>query len=87
MYNEIIEKNYDPEQFQEFMFSYKEGCDDLDEWSMGELKDVVEKFKESLKKEKESSKMKKNPLFFDDDDVAKDQQKDLKQQKQSPSKK
>ena len=43
------------------MFSYKEGADDLDVWNIDELKDVVYKFKDSLKKPK--SKIMKNPLL------------------------
>ena len=47
------------------MFNYKERVDDLDEWSITDLKDVVQKFKDSLKKPK--SKITKNPLFSDND--------------------
>jgi hypothetical protein len=46
------------------MFSYKQGADELDDWTIDELKDVVQKFKDSLKKPK--SKINKNPLFNND---------------------
>lgn len=49
------------------MFSFKEGSDDLDDWSMKDLKDVVSKFKESLNREKQTNLAKKRPLFVDDD--------------------
>lgn len=38
LFQEIIEKNYDPEQFQEFLTAAKEGGDDLQNWPIQELK-------------------------------------------------
>jgi hypothetical protein len=34
LFKEIIQENYDPEEFQEFMLTYKEGADDLNSWSL-----------------------------------------------------
>jgi len=37
LFTEIIQKNYDPEQFQEFLVSSKQGGDDLANWTIQEL--------------------------------------------------
>ncbi len=47
----MIEKNYDPEQFQEYLTSAKEGGDDLNNWSIDELKDIVTKFQKRFDKD------------------------------------
>lgn len=38
LFKEVIEKNYDPEQFQEFLMNSKSNGDDLDNWKLSELK-------------------------------------------------
>jgi len=42
---EILNKNYDIEEFSEFMSQYKENGLDLMNWTFDELKDAVRKFK------------------------------------------
>ena len=42
---EILNKNYDIEEFSEFMSQYKENGLDLMNWTFDELKDAVKKFK------------------------------------------
>ena len=41
---EIIEKNYDKTAFINFCLSKKENGDDLNNWSLDELKQIVEEF-------------------------------------------
>lgn len=57
LFQEIIQKNYDPEQFQEYIFKAKPNGEDLDNWSLSELKAIVTEFQRMCKKEedKESS--------------------------------
>jgi hypothetical protein len=43
--DEILNKNYDIEEFSEFMSQYKENGLDLMNWTFDELKDAVKKFK------------------------------------------
>lgn len=41
---EVLEKGYDPEKFSEFLFSKKEGGEDINRWHINELKDLVRAF-------------------------------------------
>lgn len=34
LYQEIIQKNYDPEQFQEYIIKSKPNGEDLDNWTL-----------------------------------------------------
>ena len=43
--DEILNKNYDIEEFSEFMSQYKENGLDLMNWTFDELKDAVKRFK------------------------------------------
>lgn len=56
LFQEIIEKNYDPEQFQDFLTSAKESGDDLQNWSLPELKEAVRKFQRQFEKSGEELK-------------------------------
>jgi hypothetical protein len=38
LFKEVIEKNYDPEQFQDYLTAAKEDGDDLQNWPLPELK-------------------------------------------------
>lgn len=42
--NEIIEKNYDKTAFINFCLSKKENGDDLNNWTLDELKEIVSEF-------------------------------------------
>lgn len=64
---EILDENIEPQKFIDFLVSKKgEGADDINNWSINELKSVVNEFK-SLKKSKESKNknLSHNPLFVD----------------------
>ena len=43
--SEIIDKNYDAEEFSDFVKQYKENGSDLNNWTFDELKEAVAKFK------------------------------------------
>lgn len=51
LFQEIIQKNYDPEQFQEYILKVKPEGEDLDTWSFQELKAIVADFQRSFHKE------------------------------------
>lgn len=51
LYEEIIKKNYDPEQFQEYIVKAKPNGEDLDNWTVAELKKVVAEFQRICEKE------------------------------------
>ena len=42
--SEIIDKGYDPDEFFNFLSSFREGEIQLEDWTMKELKNVVNKF-------------------------------------------
>ena len=44
---EIIDKNYDQEQFIQFCLVKKENGDDLTQWSLTELHDIIGEFKKN----------------------------------------
>ena len=44
---EIIDKNYDQEQFIQFCLVKKENGDDLTQWSLTELHDIIDEFKKN----------------------------------------
>lgn len=50
LFKEIIEKNYDPEQFQERLIESKTGGDDLDNWTLAELELFVTRFQQLANK-------------------------------------
>ena len=56
LFQEIIQKNHDPEQFQDYLLKSKPGGDDLDIWSFAELKDVVSRFQKMCSKQEDKSK-------------------------------
>jgi hypothetical protein len=56
LFKEVIQKNYDPEQFQEYLLNAKPGGDDLDNWSMTELATVVTNFQKMCSKEGKEEK-------------------------------
>lgn len=41
----IIDQGYDGKDFTKFMTTYKDDGDDIDEWELDELEDIVEEFK------------------------------------------
>lgn len=53
---EIMNKNYDVEEFSEFMSKFKENGLDLVNWTFNELKDAVELFKNRGKSKEEEQK-------------------------------
>ena len=58
--DEILNKNYDAEEFSEFISKYKENGLDLSNWTFDELKDAVQKFKNKNQgetKEEEDEKL------------------------------
>lgn len=56
LFQEIIQKNYDPEQFQEYIFKAKPNGEDLDNWSLSELKSIVTEFQRICNKEGDKDK-------------------------------
>ena len=50
---EIIEKGYDPAEFTNFIANEREGGHDVEVWTLPDLKEVVEKFKENLRNRKD----------------------------------
>ena len=47
LYEQIIEKNYDPEEFQEYLAGSKPLGDDLENWTMSQLRDSVSGFQKN----------------------------------------
>ena len=71
LFQEIIEKSYDPELFQEFLLQAKPGGDELTKWSFDELKEVVVKFQKKVNKdepqeEKEEEELDKRKSIVDE---------------------
>ena len=60
---EILEKNYDQMEFLNFCISQKENGDDLNNWSLDELKLCVTNFQDNIRK-KESESKKSSLNFF-----------------------
>ena len=60
---EILEKNYDQDDFLNYCTSQKENGDDLNNWTYEELKTCVKNFQENVKK-KESETKKSSLNFF-----------------------
>ena len=50
---QIIDRGYDPEEFQEYLIEKNGSMIDLDSWSLTEIKEVVSKFQVSKEKEAE----------------------------------
>ena len=57
--DEILSKNYDADEFSEFISHYKENGLDLSNWTFDELKDAVEKFKNKNKGEDDEKSIEK----------------------------
>ena len=55
LYQEIIEKKYDAEQFQEYLSGYKPFGDDLENWSMSQLRESVSEFQKQQDNEESSA--------------------------------
>ena len=54
--NEIIEKNHDQNAFINFCLSKKENGDDLNNWTLQELKNVIKEFTETQKEKELTTK-------------------------------
>jgi sorting nexin-7/30/sorting nexin-8 len=61
---EILEKNYDQMKFLQYCISQKENGDDLNNWSLDELKTCVNNFQESLKPKEPETKQSSSLNFF-----------------------
>ena len=61
---EIIDKNYDQMKFLQYCVSQKENGDDLNNWSLDELKTCVHNFQESLKPKESDTKQSSSLNFF-----------------------
>ena len=61
---EILEKNYDQMKFLQYCISQKENGDDLNNWSLDELKSCVNNFQESLKPKEPEIKQSSSLNFF-----------------------
>ena len=57
--NEIIEKNHDQNAFINFCLSKKENGDDLNNWTLQELKNVIKEFTETQKEKEITTKEQK----------------------------
>jgi hypothetical protein len=57
--DEILSKNYDADEFSEFLSQYKENGLDLSNWTFDELKDTVQKFKNKNKGEDDEKSIEK----------------------------
>ncbi len=65
---EIIDKNLDKDSFLDFCISKKENGDDLDKWSLEELKETIDEFCSSDFQNKfieKNDKKKKKPLKYE----------------------
>ena len=77
--NEIIDKNYDKELFLDFCISKKDNGDDLDNWTLNELIDIINEFKTNMgsnenekdkfQEKKDKKKGKKNKKEDKDEEV------------------
>lgn len=44
LYENIIQKDYNPEEFVDFIKQYKENGENIENWELEELKKIVDKF-------------------------------------------
>ena len=61
---EILDKNYDQTKFLDYCISQKENGDDLNNWTLEELKTCVNNFQESLKPKEPDTKKSSSLNFF-----------------------
>ena len=61
---EILDKNYDQTKFLDYCISQKENGDDLNNWTIEELKTCVSNFQESLKPKEPDTKKSSSLNFF-----------------------
>ena len=61
---EILDKNYDQTKFLDYCISQKENGDDLNNWTLEELKTCVSNFQESLKPKEPDTKKSSSLNFF-----------------------
>ena len=62
--SEIIDKNLDQMKFLQYCISQKENGDDLNNWTIDELKTCVNNFQESIKPKEPDSKQSSSLNFF-----------------------
>ncbi len=62
--SEIVDKNYDQNQFIEFCLSKKENGDDINIWTLDELKEVIQEFTSKIKEENSQNTQTENKTII-----------------------
>ena len=61
---EILDKNYDQNQFIDFCLNKKENGDDINIWTLDELKEVIQEFTSKIKEENSQNTQTENKTII-----------------------